>query len=128
MSMQKILIIDDDTAIVESLKVLLDVKGFDTETAGDGLEGLIKAKSFCPDLILLDLLLPGKSGYLVLKELRENPATQKTPILVLSSFSEKPDMSHEPGLDDCLTPEMFVPKPVDPMKLLEKIGGLLRKT
>jgi len=128
MAGRKILIIDDDTAIVESLKILLDIKGFETDTACDGMEGVSKAKSFCPDLIMLDLLLPGQDGYAVIKELKKNLATKETPVIVLSSFTETPDMSHEPGFVECFKPEMFVPKPVDPIKLLEKIAGLLGKT
>jgi DNA-binding response OmpR family regulator len=121
----KILIIDDDTAIVESLKVLLSIKGYETETACDGEEGLCKAKDFCPDLVLLDLLLPQQDGFVIFKQLRLSAATQKTPVIVLSSFSERPDLPSGESLGAELTPDMFMPKPVDPIKLLDKIKSLL---
>ncbi|MFA6449873.1 MAG: response regulator [bacterium] len=125
MTAGKILIIDDDTAIVESLKVLLSIKGYETETACDGEEGLCKAKELSPDLILLDLLLPQQDGFMIFKKLRLEANTRTTPVIVLSSFSERPDLPSGESLGDELSPDMFIPKPIDPMKLLEKIKGLM---
>ena len=68
---KKILIIDDDIAITESLKVLLGVKGYDVETSSDGLDGLEKAKTVSPDLIVLDLFLPGMNGPEVYAEIKK---------------------------------------------------------
>ncbi len=121
--MAKILIIDDDIAIVETLKILLSIKGYDTAAASDGQAGVDTALAFAPDLIILDLFLPIKDGAEVYSELRSNPSTASTPVLFLSSFAEKPEMLSRP--DQHIPEDHFFPKPVDPTLLLDKIASLI---
>ncbi len=128
MAINRILIIDDDDAIVETLKILLVVKGFEIETAFDGDEGLKKAGEFQPDLILLDLLLPLHDGYEVYRGIKANPDCCDTHVLFLSSFSRKPDSLIDSDEKMDVPEEMFVPKPIDPIGLLEKIDRLSPKS
>ncbi len=127
MAVKKILIVDDDSVIVETLRILLGVKGFEIEAAYDGDEGLKKAGEFRPDLVLLDLLLPHQDGYEVYKGIKANPDCCETQVLFLSSFSQKPDSLIDSDSLMDIPEEMFVPKPIDPIGLLEKINRLAPK-
>ena len=124
MSGKKVLIIDDDTAIVESLRILLSVKGYETATAHDGEEGISKAREFRPGVILLDLILPKRDGFDIYRELKKDPATEGARVIFLSSFAEMPDLPSGEGIEDEITSDMFMPKPIDPGKLLEKLAGM----
>ncbi|MGQ9729980.1 MAG: response regulator [Candidatus Zipacnadales bacterium] len=79
------LIIEDNQDILRLLEVLLKRQGFRTECASGGAEGLEKARLLCPDIILLDLIMPGISGYEVLAELRADPTTSGIPIVVVTT-------------------------------------------
>ena len=81
-SKQKILIVDDDNHIAELISLYLEKEMFETKIAEDGDEALEYFESFQPDLILLDLMLPGKDGYEVCREIR---AKKDTPIIMLSA-------------------------------------------
>ena len=90
---KKILIIEDEVALADAMKVGLSDAGYAAETAYDGEEGLAKAKSLLPDLILLDLMLPKKDGMAVLKELRQETATAEIPVMILSQLSDTEKIS-----------------------------------
>jgi DNA-binding response OmpR family regulator len=122
---KKVLIIDDDTAIVESLRILLSIKGYEIATVQDGEEGISKAREFRPGVILLDLILPKRDGIDIYRELKKDPATDGAHIIFLSAFAEMPDIPSGEGLEDEITPDMFMPKPIDPGKLLERLSRLL---
>lgn len=118
---KRILIIDDDEAIVETLKMLLGIKGYEVEAASDGDEGLAAIITSPPDLVLIDMFLPGKGGADIFRELRANPNTSNLPALFLSSFAEKPDLLD----DERITPDMFISKPVEPDRLLKSIENAI---
>jgi DNA-binding response OmpR family regulator len=69
----KILIVDDDAEIVESLKAILESRGYSVKSAGDGSAGLAEAEANPPDLMILDMMMPKKSGFMVLEKLRTRP-------------------------------------------------------
>jgi CheY-like chemotaxis protein len=118
---RKILIIEDDPAIVDSLVVLLKGK-FDLDAANDGEEGLIKVKSFKPDLIILDLLMPGRDGFDVARRIKGDPKLKGIPIIALSSFTELYDMNFgQGGAEKTLPTEVYLTKPLDPATLLREI-------
>lgn len=79
---QKVLIVDDEASIQELIRFNLEQSGFDTEVASDGLAALEMFESYKPDLIVLDLMLPGKDGYDVCKEIRR---TSNVPIIMLTA-------------------------------------------
>ncbi len=90
--MKKILIIEDESNLRKSIEEILTGEGYTVFGAGDGEEGLAMAKEKKPDMVLLDLILPKKDGFTVLKELRDDPSTGKIPVIVLSNLGEMEDI------------------------------------
>ncbi len=119
---KKILIIEDNTDLSHILRVNIEALGFDTDLAVSGDEGLEKALSNGPDLIVLDLMLPGMPGLEILKRLRNGGS--KVPVLVLTSKSSEMDrvIGLELGADD------YVTKPFSVMELQARIKAILRRT
>ena len=118
----KILIADDNVPNVELLEAYLT--GFDYEivTAGDGAETLEKVKTFAPDLILLDIMMPRLSGFEVCEKLKNDPQTQGIMILMVTALSELGDIERavNAGCDDYLS------KPVNKFELLKRVDNMLR--
>ncbi len=112
---QKILIVDDDSNIAELISLYLTKECFETMTTGDGESALLLADSFAPNLILLDLMLPGIDGYQVCRELR---AKSSIPIIMLSAKGEIFDkvLGLELGADD------YMEKPFDSKELVARVG------
>ena len=121
--MTKILIVDDEPDILEFLQYNLVKEGFDVEVAVDGEEGLIKAHSKIPDLIVLDIMMPRMDGFEVCKALREDTKFEKTIITFLTAKDE--DYSQITGLD--LGGDDFITKPVSPRVFTSRIKALLRR-
>jgi len=91
----KVLIIDDDEDLVESTKLLLEPEGIEIIGALDGDEGIIKAKSEKPDYILLDIDMPGKNGWEVLKEIKEDKELSSIPIAMLTATAISESIERE---------------------------------
>ena len=126
--MSKILIVDDDPDLVEAVTMILESKDYDVIAAYGGIEGLEKAKTEEPDLIVLDVMMPDKDGYAVCKELKADPKYGKIPILLLTAVVSKipttrytQQMGLETEADD------YVDKPVEPAELVRRIEVLLGK-
>ncbi|MDO4805518.1 MAG: response regulator transcription factor [Lachnospiraceae bacterium] len=119
-SKQKILIVDDDSNIAELISLYLEKEMFETEIAEDGEEALELFESFDPDLILLDLMLPGKDGYQICREIR---AKRDTPIIMLSAKGETFDkvLGLELGADD------YIIKPFDSKEMVARVKAVLRR-
>lgn len=117
---QKVLIVDDEVSIQELIRFNVEQAGFDTEVAGDGLEAIEMAESYKPDLIVLDLMLPGKDGYDVCKEIRR---TSNVPIIMLTAKETELErvLGLELGADDYMT------KPFSPLELVARIKAVLRR-
>lgn len=96
MKKKTILIIEDEAVLRNALKTAIDAAGYTAEVAVDGFEGLKKIFSLRPDLILLDLIMPQKNGWEVLKEIKNNTATQEIPVIVLTAVGE------EKSISDCV--------------------------
>lgn len=92
MEKKKILIIEDDDVLQTALQEFLAGKGFEIISALDGEEGVKMAKMKNPDLILLDIILPKKDGYEVLKEIKSDQATQKIPVILLTNLGSLSDV------------------------------------
>ena len=123
MAKNKILIVDDETDLVETLKFRLEIAGFDVIAAFDGQEGLKKARTESPDLIILDLMLPKLDGYRVCRMLKFDEKYKGIPIILFSARVQASDikMGEEQGAD------AYITKPFDPKTLLLKINELLIK-
>lgn len=116
----KILIVDDDLNICEVLKIYLTKAGYDVKTAADGVEAVDTFRTYEPDLVLLDIMMPRKDGWQVCREIREQSAK---PIIMLSAKGEVFDkvLGLELGADD------FMVKPFDMKEVEARIKAVLRR-
>jgi DNA-binding response OmpR family regulator len=121
---RKIIIIDDDPDIVSFLTVLLQDNGYETIEARDGAEGLDKTRAEKPDLILLDITMPEKSGVRYYREVRGDPELKDTPVVMVTGVMEefKRFISTRRQVPP---PDGYITKPVDQELLLETISKLL---
>jgi DNA-binding response OmpR family regulator len=145
---KQVLIIDDDRNLVEYLSVALSDNGYDPVSAYDGNEGLQKVRQAKPDLIVLDVMMPKRSGFVVFNELKMDEQYREIPIIMLTAVSgimdeleshkdETFEQPYEP-LRETVTkkirqlreeglvkPEMFMDKPVDPVPFVAKVRQLI---
>lgn len=123
MSAQKILVVEDHRDTRELLKYNLTAAGFDVAAAEDGQLGLNLAHAFKPDIILLDLMMPGTDGLEVCRQLKGDPATSRIPVVMLTAKGEEVDkiVGLELGADD------YVVKPFSPRELILRIKAILRR-
>lgn len=120
---KKILIVDDEKDIIDLLNFNLRAEGYETIKAQDGDLAIEKAKNELPDLIILDIMLPGKDGWEVLRELRNNPKTSGIPIIFLTAKDSEID--EVVGLE--LGAEDYIVKPISIRKFLARIKKVLKK-
>lgn len=122
-TVKKILIADDEPDILEIIQYNLQAEGFEVTTAKNGNEAIEKAKRVQPDLIILDIMMPGKTGLEVCNILRSQPAFKNTLIIFLTALSDEGTeiKGLETGADDYLT------KPVSPKVLVSKVNALFRR-
>lgn len=118
----KILIVDDDKNIIETLKIRLEANGYKIITAANGLEGLEKAKQEKPDLILLNVMMPKLNGIMTSLKLKGMNETKSTPIIIMTGIKEKDEMilARHVGASDYIT------KPFESSALLKKIENILK--
>jgi len=114
----KILIIDDERDIVNTLTLMLKARDYTVSTALDGQEGLEKAKNERPNLILLDIMMPGMDGYNVCMKLKSDRETRNIPVVIVSAKAERESIikCHSIGASD------FIAKPFNFPTLLGKLG------
>ncbi len=118
---KKILIVDDEPNIVISLEFLMKKEGFEVAVAGDGEEALSKAASFAPDLVLLDVMMPKKSGFEVCEALRADPAKSQLRIVMLTAKGRETEVAK--GL--ALGANAYVTKPFSTKDLVAKVKEML---
>lgn len=124
MPTENILIVDDEEDVLELVRYNLDRNGYKIDTAVTGEEALVKAKAKLPDLIVLDLMLPGIDGLEVCKTVKTDARTQNIPIIMLSAKGEEADIVSglELGADDYIT------KPFSPKVLIARIRRILHRS
>src|SRR5689334_16562302 len=117
----KVLVVDDEDSIIELVRLGLRYEGFQVEVASDGEQGLTLAQRISPDVVILDIMLPGIDGLEVCRRLRSNPTTSDVPVLMLTAKDEVGDriLGLQTGADDYLT------KPFDFYELLERVRAIL---
>src|SRR2546427_158756 len=120
--MQKILIIDDDDLFRDRVQTVLRVRGFATEMAANGTEGIQRAQTLLPDLIISDVNMDQGDGYTVLRALREDPATAAIPFILMTGMEDPEGMRRgmELGADD------YLHKPFAPDALLAAVDARLK--
>lgn len=121
---KRILVVDDDVAIVKLLQLILSNLGYEVIPAGNAEDAYTKAVSQTPALAILDVILPGKDGYGLCRQLRQNQATRTMPILMLTSRGDAADKiaGFEAGANDYLV------KPFDPKELGYRVNNLLARS
>lgn len=119
-----LLIVDDEQDIIDLLKFNLEAEGYKTSTALDGEKAIQIATQQNPDLIILDIMLPGKDGYQVIRDLRKDPKSQNIPVIFLTAKDSEIDevVGLELGADD------YIIKPISIRKLVARVKNVLRKT
>lgn len=122
-TVKKILIADDEPDILEIIQYNLQSEGYEVQTAKNGNEAIDQAKRFNPDLIILDIMMPGKNGIEVCNVLRMQPAFNDTLIIFLTALSDEGTevKGLETGADD------FITKPISPKVLVSKVNALFRR-
>ena len=119
----RILVVDDIAQNVTLLHDLLVARGYSVATAATGEEGLAKLETESPDLVLLDVMMPGLSGYDVCRRIRENPRTALLPVVLVTALDPHAERVRgiEAGADD------FLSKPINVRGFLETVGAALEK-
>lgn len=121
----KVLVVDDEPNVLRSLVQYLTIEDFEVETASNGIEALEKVDSFSPELILLDVMMPGMDGFEVLDKVKEKPGHKDTPIIMLTAKDQSSDVlkGYQSGATSYLV------KPFNLDELVETINQTLgRKT
>jgi DNA-binding response OmpR family regulator len=120
---KKILVIEDDPAISRLVDYTLRHEGYEVVTAANGLEGIRKARNEAPDLVILDVMLPGMDGFEICHQLRSDPDTEQLLILMFSAKAQEVDKNTglKVGADD------YLPKPAAPAEIVSRVAKLLAK-
>ena len=118
---KKVLIADDEPNIVTSLEYLMKKSGYEVKIARNGDEALALVESFLPDVVLLDVMMPRKSGYEVCQQIRERTDWQHIKVVMLSAKGREAEVNK--GLS--LGADTYVTKPFSNQELIDKIDGLL---
>lgn len=118
---KRILAVDDESDVLMILKTALQSEGFEVETAGNGPDGLALAREMRPDLILLDVMMPGMTGFDVLREIKADDSICTTPVIMLTGMSERKRIQEAlaGGID------FYVVKPFEFHDLLNKVNQAL---
>lgn len=117
------MIVDDEADLLEIVSYPLIQNGYDVKTAISGDKGIAIAKDFLPDLIILDVMMPGKSGMDVCEILRANPLFKRTYIIFLTALTD--DFNHIKGLE--IGADDYIEKPISPKVLLTRINAIFRR-
>lgn len=118
---KKVLIADDEPNIVTSLEYLMHKRGYEVKVARNGDEALALVESFLPDLVLLDVMMPRRSGYEVCQQIREHSGWQHIKVAMLSAKGREAEVNK--GLS--LGADVYITKPFSNQELLERVDGLL---
>jgi two-component system, OmpR family, alkaline phosphatase synthesis response regulator PhoP len=116
-----VLVVDDQPHIVRLIQVNLEKEGFHVATASDGLEGITKVRETTPDLVILDVIMPHKDGFEVLRDMKEDPALAEIPVVMLTVKTHNADIVK--GLREGA--ELYLPKPFHPKELVSLVKRVL---
>ncbi len=117
-----VLVIDDDPVIVKLLQVNFEIEGYEVISAENGPTGVARAHEEKPDLIILDVMMPGMNGLDVARLLKGDDETNAIPIILLSAKAQANDVAR--GLE---VADEYITKPFDPLELLDRVAGFLEE-
>jgi twitching motility two-component system response regulator PilH len=119
--MAQVLIVDDSPTEAHVLKGMLEKNGFEVETAENGTEGIERAKALKPDLVLMDVVMPGLNGFQATRQLTKDPETSEIPVIIVTTKDQETDRvwGLRQGAKD------FLSKPISEKTLMEKISLVL---
>ena len=121
-----ILVVDDDPDLVETVAMMLESKGCEVGMAYDGIEGEESIKARRPDLIILDIMMPRKDGYVLCAELKANPNTRDIPVVLLTAVGDAVPSTTYTHADGMSTEaDDYIPKPIETEGLWEVVSNLL---
>jgi CheY-like chemotaxis protein len=128
-----VLVVDDEPDVVAYLEMLLQDHGYATLSAADGREGLEKARELAPDLICLDITMPGESGVRMYRNLKEDPRLARIPVVIVTAVTglggdPEPLRSFLSTRKHIPAPDGFFAKPIERDKFVAKVAGLLAGT
>jgi len=126
MSDKYILVVDDDPDLVETVALMLESKGCEVGKAYDGIEGEESIKERRPDLVILDIMMPRKDGYVLCAELKEDEKTSDIPVILLTAVGEavpNTRYSHADGMST--EADEYIPKPIDTEGLWSAVTALM---
>jgi two-component system alkaline phosphatase synthesis response regulator PhoP/two-component system response regulator VicR len=116
-----VLVVDDQPHIVRLIQVNLEKEGLQVATASDGVEGMQKVRQVMPDLVILDVIMPRKDGFEVLREMKSDPALEGIPVVMLTVKTHNADIVE--GLKEGA--ELYLPKPFHPKELVSLVKRVL---
>ncbi|MEW6669539.1 MAG: response regulator [Thermodesulfobacteriota bacterium] len=126
MSTKYILVVDDDPDLVETVAMMLESKGCEVGKAYDGLEGEESIKQRRPDLVILDVMMPRKDGYVLCAELKADPKTRDIPVVLLTAVGEAVPSTRYSHADGMATEaDDYIPKPIDTEGLWGVVSNLM---
>jgi len=126
MSKKYVLIVDDDPDMIETVGMMLESRGYEVVKAYDGIEGEMSVRARRPDLLILDVMMPRKDGYVLCSDLKKDKATQGIPVILLTAVGEAVSATSFSHLDGMNTEaDDYIPKPVDTATLVKSIERLL---
>ena len=126
MSKKYILVVDDDPDLVETVAMMLESKGCEVGQAYDGIEGEESIKARRPDLIILDIMMPRKDGYVLCNELKQNEKTRDIPVVLLTAVGDAVPSTRYSHADGMATEaDEYIPKPIDTEGLWQVVSNLL---
>ncbi len=120
----RILVADDDPSILRLLQLNFELEGYEVATASDGEEALAQARASSPDVIVLDVMMPGLDGWEVCRRLKEDEALRDVPVVLLTALGQERERRH--GL--AMGASEYVQKPFDPDQLVNVVKGTLAGT
>jgi DNA-binding response OmpR family regulator len=117
----RILVADDDPSILRLLQLNFELEGYEVSTASDGEEALAKARASSPDVVVLDVMMPGMDGWEVCRRLKEDETMRDVPVILLTALGQEQERRH--GL--AVGASEYVMKPFDPDRLVQMVKGTL---
>jgi DNA-binding response OmpR family regulator len=117
---KRVLLVEDDEGVRQLCRITLEMNGYEVLEAGDGLEGLLLFDAHKPDAVVLDLMMPDVGGERMLAQLRAQPETKRTPVVIITG---KPEVA--PEILGLVGKQNFLSKPFDPDALVERVKALV---